>query len=133
MIRRPPRSTLFPYTTLFRSIGAILIYLPPVGTLILTMRRLLAGGARDGADGLRAGISLWLIASLSPSLTLITFFGPIGLALTTVMLAVALRIDDDGPEPVTAAVATPAAAPPAMRPTRLRRRRRRVVPPAPEP
>src|SRR3712207_9087771 len=24
MIRRPPRSTLFPYTTLFRSIGAVL-------------------------------------------------------------------------------------------------------------
>src|SRR3712207_7641319 len=24
MIRRPPRSTLFPYTTLFRSLGAIL-------------------------------------------------------------------------------------------------------------
>src|SRR3712207_8527243 len=68
MIRRPPRSTLFPYTTLFRSIGAILIYLPPVGTLILTMRRLLGGGAHDGADGLRAGISLWLIASLSTSL-----------------------------------------------------------------
>src|SRR2546425_5150982 len=25
MIRRPPRSTLFPYTTLFRSAGAILV------------------------------------------------------------------------------------------------------------
>src|SRR2546422_7233305 len=25
MIRRPPRSTLFPYTTLFRSIGATLV------------------------------------------------------------------------------------------------------------
>src|SRR5215208_7213754 len=24
MIRRPPRSTLFPYTTLFRSVGAVL-------------------------------------------------------------------------------------------------------------
>src|SRR5258707_7205105 len=28
MIRRPPRSTLFPYTTLFRSIGLLL--LPPI-------------------------------------------------------------------------------------------------------
>src|SRR3712207_6875034 len=27
MIRRPPRSTLFPYTTLFRSIGTILFWL----------------------------------------------------------------------------------------------------------
>src|SRR3989442_3030540 len=27
MIRRPPRSTLFPYTTLFRSIGAVKVML----------------------------------------------------------------------------------------------------------
>src|SRR3712207_8722879 len=27
MIRRPPRSTLFPYTTLFRSVGAVLLAL----------------------------------------------------------------------------------------------------------
>src|SRR2546426_3472522 len=26
MIRRPPRSTLFPYTTLFRSLGAVIRY-----------------------------------------------------------------------------------------------------------
>src|SRR5438552_12955663 len=26
MIRRPPRSTLFPYTTLFRSLGAALLF-----------------------------------------------------------------------------------------------------------
>src|SRR5258706_8591652 len=32
MIRRPPRSTLFPYTTLFRSLG--LCYIIPVATLI---------------------------------------------------------------------------------------------------
>src|SRR3712207_8647898 len=30
MIRRPPRSTLFPYTTLFRSIF-FLLWVPPVG------------------------------------------------------------------------------------------------------
>src|SRR2546430_15573037 len=30
MIRRPPRSTLFPYTTLFRSIGEILVSGPQV-------------------------------------------------------------------------------------------------------
>src|SRR5437660_9810138 len=29
MIRRPPRSTLFPYTTLFRSIRAMIYLLPP--------------------------------------------------------------------------------------------------------
>src|SRR5256885_13325676 len=31
MIRRPPRSTLFPYTTLFRSAAARLLALPGVG------------------------------------------------------------------------------------------------------
>src|SRR3712207_8367204 len=29
MIRRPPRSTLFPYTTLFRSLGAFVVEAPP--------------------------------------------------------------------------------------------------------
>src|SRR5436305_11648629 len=28
MIRRPPRSTLFPYTTLFRSLGIVLDHVP---------------------------------------------------------------------------------------------------------
>src|SRR2546426_8091100 len=31
MIRRPPRSTLFPYTTLFRSDGAMLLYQAQLG------------------------------------------------------------------------------------------------------
>src|SRR5260221_8465051 len=30
MIRRPPRSTLFPYTTLFRSIGVLQLSMEPV-------------------------------------------------------------------------------------------------------
>src|SRR2546422_9696001 len=30
MIRRPPRSTLFPYTTLFRSPGRYLVYMPTI-------------------------------------------------------------------------------------------------------
>src|SRR2546426_6226989 len=42
MIRRPPRSTLFPYTTLFRSGG-------PAGPALLPVRRL----ALQGPDGLR--------------------------------------------------------------------------------
>src|SRR5260370_38526103 len=36
MIRRPPRSTLFPYTTLFRSHQTATL-LVPVGTLVLTL------------------------------------------------------------------------------------------------
>src|SRR2546425_4295786 len=35
MIRRPPRSTLFPYTTLFRSMFLLYQVLLPVGTALL--------------------------------------------------------------------------------------------------
>src|SRR5437762_8082225 len=37
MIRRPPRSTLFPYTTLFRSLWFVLITLLNVTLIILTL------------------------------------------------------------------------------------------------
>src|SRR2546430_9234843 len=47
MIRRPPRSTLFPYTTLFRSDGA-------APALHRPRRRKWQGcGSRDSADGRR--------------------------------------------------------------------------------
>src|SRR3712207_7297007 len=36
MIRRPPRSTLFPYTTLFRSIPAQVIGEPPLFDVVFT-------------------------------------------------------------------------------------------------
>src|SRR2546423_11491012 len=49
MIRRPPRSTLFPYTTLFRSVG------PPNRTLAGIVQNVLARGhlvvAAVGNDG----------------------------------------------------------------------------------
>src|SRR3712207_6901035 len=35
MIRRPPRSTLFPYTTLFRSVAVVLLVLLAVAQLAL--------------------------------------------------------------------------------------------------
>src|SRR2546428_6861435 len=38
MIRRPPRSTLFPYTTLFRSVGEHLIGLGDLFEALLRMR-----------------------------------------------------------------------------------------------
>src|SRR3712207_7518323 len=44
MIRRPPRSTLFPYTTLFRSVGALLataLLVVPAATTRLWFHRLL--------------------------------------------------------------------------------------------
>src|SRR3712207_8577635 len=52
MIRRPPRSALFPYTTLFRSLGAAVhARVHPVGEL----ERVLGDGATGRAgDALRA-------------------------------------------------------------------------------
>src|SRR3712207_8742932 len=39
MIRRPPRSTLFPYTALFRSCGSLRSYLVRVGVAITRVGR----------------------------------------------------------------------------------------------
>src|SRR2546430_3473300 len=44
MIRRPPRSTLFPYTTLFRSAQTVLpIQDVPTGTFLMFFSQLLGG------------------------------------------------------------------------------------------
>src|SRR2546429_9402517 len=46
MIRRPPRSTLFPYTTLFRSLGDALVVggcLAAAGAVVLTSRLVAEG------------------------------------------------------------------------------------------
>src|SRR5574337_957919 len=59
MIRRPPRSTLFPYTTLFRSAAAIAIL--PADAEADCLDRLdtaLEGLGTDAAPGNRAGIRL---------------------------------------------------------------------------
>src|SRR5258705_6695853 len=55
MIRRPPRSTLFPYTTLFRSRGLLAADLAVMLAQQLVaatgpLARLLAEGAREGLD-----------------------------------------------------------------------------------
>src|SRR2546423_10685954 len=39
MIRRPPRSTLFPYTTLFRSLFALLLFLNSFSLFFVILRR----------------------------------------------------------------------------------------------
>src|SRR3712207_8002004 len=49
MIRRPPRSTLFPYTTLFRSPGGVEIPLPGDGPLRRPLRRRRRDGRLDAA------------------------------------------------------------------------------------
>src|SRR3712207_7166363 len=49
MIRRPPRSTLFPYTTLFRSYGYVLMLTGPMRWLGMALgmaQRAVASGAR---------------------------------------------------------------------------------------
>src|SRR3712207_7730210 len=58
MIRRPPRSTLFPYTTLFRSAEGSFRVAPPVRLVAEQYRvRGDAGGERGGArPGPRTGL-----------------------------------------------------------------------------
>src|SRR3712207_7912715 len=52
MIRRPPRSTLFPYTTLFRSAAArTRVVLCPASTMLTPSGRALLRGTRLRADG----------------------------------------------------------------------------------
>src|SRR3712207_6916515 len=60
MIRRPPRSTLFPYTTLFRSSRADTGPPPPHPSQA-------QGGARDGAGGALEGAELRLSGPCSRS------------------------------------------------------------------
>src|SRR3712207_7814195 len=54
MIRRPPRSTLFPYTTLFRSLEEAVAAAPPDGATAL--QQVLAGevAVTRAADGARS-------------------------------------------------------------------------------
>src|SRR5438876_2165364 len=59
MLRRPPRSTLFPYTTLFRSVDLVLHPADP-GDLVLDDDDLGPGDRRDagGGEGDRKGARL---------------------------------------------------------------------------
>src|SRR2546423_9381694 len=51
MIRRPPRSTLFPYTTLFRSITAVLLVLFDAGAFTASI---VARGAEETLKAARS-------------------------------------------------------------------------------
>src|SRR3989442_7820083 len=44
MIRRPPRSTLFPYTTLFRSLSCLVLGLACAGRRVKTVEGMAEGG-----------------------------------------------------------------------------------------
>src|SRR2546427_1023109 len=67
MIRRPPRSTLFPYTTLFRSVE-ILLDGAPIDTVRpdATVRLAVSRGRGDGAGGGRAELRWRLIRPGNP-------------------------------------------------------------------
>src|SRR5258708_29769702 len=55
MIRRPPRSTLFPYTTLFRSLGAAL-------TTMLITNMLVMSSQFIGPIAIILVLAVWIIA-----------------------------------------------------------------------
>src|SRR5205809_2746715 len=56
MLRRPPRSTLFPYTTLFRSVRALLRRAARTDGRGIDARRLLAAGADLAGGGVTAAL-----------------------------------------------------------------------------
>src|SRR2546422_11194817 len=51
MIRRPPRSTLFPYTTLFRSLGLAQPFVTTAAVLLRSCRARLPPGSLESASG----------------------------------------------------------------------------------
>src|SRR3989442_9479061 len=64
MIRRPPRSTLFPYTTLFRSIVGQGIEQLPIGVRCVVNEYAKAGLIAELLGERRAGIARWHVVSL---------------------------------------------------------------------
>src|SRR3989442_14497540 len=70
MIRRPPRSTLFPYTTLFRSEVVLLVPQLKVSVVWAPAERLLTV---CGVNGAPSGAS-WSVTSKAPTFWLPTFF-----------------------------------------------------------
>src|SRR5690349_4261798 len=56
MIRRPPRSTLFPYTTLFRSVGTFVVPINPRHPLVVASAAQTAQAATGGNFSLGLGL-----------------------------------------------------------------------------
>src|SRR2546422_10747760 len=92
MIRRPPRSTLFPYTTLFRSLGGLLTFLALIALVIpgvvvacgysvaaevAALESGSAGGALRRSWGLTKGVKLEALGlwGVSGCLILVVFLG----------------------------------------------------------
>src|SRR3712207_8046866 len=58
MIRRPPRSTLFPYTTLFRSDGRLEVPLPATLLQVVVEQDQLAGRGQQEHDGVVGDLTM---------------------------------------------------------------------------
>src|SRR2546426_9732399 len=105
MIRRPPRSTLFPYTTLFRSLGKILgvgavsifqfVIWGVSGRLLLTQRAALGGGMASADSGAEA-FELPQVSTGTIAIFLAYFLG--GFLFYSAMLATVGAISSSGQE-----------------------------------
>src|SRR5689334_24354156 len=65
MIRRPPRSTLFPYTTLFRSRGVVEHDHVPIGTeveAVVVLRRVAHGRLEVGIESVGPGDVVFMVS-----------------------------------------------------------------------
>src|SRR3712207_8675785 len=69
MIRRPPRSTLFPYTTLFRSVAVLVAVLLAVDRQLVVVGPVGAGRPAGRVQAL-AQIEVLLVAALARSVVL---------------------------------------------------------------
>src|SRR3989441_7360217 len=68
MIRRPPRSTLFPYTTLFRSAPAVLVYVLATDPRALLRPRVLVAAALLAAVATSVNLFMPIRAHFDPYL-----------------------------------------------------------------
>src|SRR3712207_4489275 len=87
MIRRPPRSTLFPYTTLFRSASTMdtLVSLGIVAATAWSLWALLLGGA--GTIGLRMEPTLWPRSAAHAAMSAPELYFEVAAVVTTFLLA----------------------------------------------
>src|SRR2546430_17081812 len=84
MIRRPPRSTLFPYTTLFRSLVVIAAGLYELTRIKQHCRRCCRGGTRSGLE-----FGLYCVGS---SIGLMVMLAALGVMSVTWMLVIAALV-----------------------------------------
>src|SRR5256885_16603148 len=94
MIRRPPRSTLFPYTTLFRSVEAR--FDPPLASPDLAARQWVSRWASSPAIDAAPSMRLLADATRSRNLVLLVAHGKSVRAVLSVDGAVRARAQREG-------------------------------------